>query len=453
MTLKLALDARTLPAAVTAAMRAAAKNSEAPGQLTDGRGLYLKLLPEGTAHSWRFNFKSPDTGKRATLTLGDYPDMPLKLAREQADEARRDIAKGVCPAVKRKAAKEGLQVAVKRAERVAQGLAADGTFEAVARDFAASKYTDNLKGKQVNAWSKSHFEKFVRILSLHVFPGIGAKKPRDIKPVMVLACVQAQERIDQMETALCVRRYCQQVFDYCVVLELCEFNPAQSIKAVAKRRGVKGNFASVTTPERAAELMTKIHAHGHDGVRGLLQLMALTYQRPGNVRAMEWAHVDLDAARWTIPSLDMKRTQEAKRKGAAHVVPLSRQAVAILRGLKKTAEADARFVFPNNFRALRLLSPVGKSTAAHVLGRMGFGGDMTAHGFRAMARTMGVQELKLEPMVLEAQLAHSNGNSLGTSYDRATHLPERVKAVQAWADYLDTLRKGHKPATVLKLAA
>jgi integrase len=436
-----------------------AKRTDKAKQLTDGRGLYLKLLWNRARHSWRFDFKSPTTGRRLTLTLGDYPTVTLKVAREKAEDARRLIDKGVCPAEARDAAKKALDVAAVHAKRKAEGLPALGTFQAVALDFAARKYTE---GAKVNAWSADHSAKWKRILRLHAFPTIGDKHVKDLKPIDFLDVVQKLEKADKAETALCVRRFCLQVMDHATLLQLAgEANPVNVIKRHVQTGAIRKSFAAVTTPDAVGDLMTKIQAYPNAIVRGCLLMSAYTAQRPANVRGMEWAHLDLDAALWTIPSAAMKNSQELKRKGSPHKVPLPRQAVALLRLLKKDAEQGARFVFPNNIRELRNLRPLGKGAPVRALARMGItGDDMTAHGFRAMLRTLAPVALGVSPLVLEEQLAHAVGieredgtvvlDTLKGSYFRPDYFAERVAAMQAWADYLGTLSKGAAP---LKLAA
>ena len=200
------------------------------------------------------------------------------------------------------------------------------------------------------------------------------------------------------------------------------------------------HMAAVLEPAKAGELMRAIAMYsGQPTTRAALQLSALLFQRPGNIRQMKWADVDLDGAVWRIPAADMKRTLHGKLNGRPHVVPLAPQALAILTDLKGLT-GQGKYVFPSLLTGER---PMSDNTIRTALRRLGYTNDeMTAHGFRAMARTIMVEQMNVEPDVIEAQLAHGKSGPLGAAYDRAEFLDKRRDMMNQWANYLDKLRTG-----------
>jgi integrase len=409
-------------------------------QLTDGEGLYLKLRwKTGQLHSWNFDFRSPVTGKRNTITIGDFPHIGLKAARDDAERMRGMVARGECPAAARDAGKEATQAAQTRAKRIALGLPVAGTFKAVAHDFRALKWQETPTGGFKNQWSDVHATKWLRVLKDHVFPELGDRMCADLTAQDFLRVLAVLDAKGMAETGVNARTYSKQVMDYAVVMDICKGNPVGSLRVVLKPRGVRSHYASCTTPADVAELLHTIDAAGLKPLmRDCILMHALTWQRPGNVRAMRWDEINFDARTWVIPSAKMKRRIDEKEHGADHVVPLPRQAMDILARLKATSEGD--YVFP--VRSGADADFVTQGAVSKLLARIGFGGKMTAHGFRAMARTLLDEVHGIDSRVLEAHLAHSNGEQLGKSYARATYLDRRVVAAQTWADYLDDLRNG-----------
>jgi integrase len=409
-------------------------------QLTDGEGLYLKLRwNAGQLHSWCFDFRSPVTGKRNTIALGDFPHIGLKLARDKAEDMRAQVARGECPAAARDAGKEATKTAQANAKRLAQGLPVAGTLRAVAADFMALKWQESPANGFKNQWSDIHAAKWWRVLKDHVFPTIGDRMCADLKAADFLRCIAPLDALGRAETALNVRTYVKQVMDYAVVLDLLPANPVYSLRIVVKTRGKRTHYASCTTPAQVAELMQTIDsAKLATQQRDCILMHALTWQRPGNVRSMRWDEIDFAGATWTIPSANMKRRVDDKEKGHDHVVPLPTQALEILTRIKATSESE--YVFP--IRSGTKNEFMTQGATSKTLARIGFAGRMTAHGFRAMARTLLDEVHGIDPRHLEANLAHGNGEQLGMSYARATYLPQRARAVQVWADYLDQLRTG-----------
>jgi integrase len=442
MTKHQALNKDTLPAAI-----ADAESKRNATQLTDGAGLYLKLNLKTKAHVWRFDFVSPESGGRSTVTLGAWPVMTLADARFDMLAARRDIAHGVCPLAKRKRVAEAAKTALVATDRKRQGLPAVGSFKAVAEAFKATKWQEDAPKGFKPAWSASHAVKWERILESHVFPRLGSRHVSTLDAEHFLDCIAELEQAGKHETAKCVYHYSRQVMDYGVIRKHCKYNPVPALRSVVKRTTMHRHNPAPVEADAVADLLAKIDGIDNDDQRACVRMLALVWQRPGNVLAMEAAHVNLTKNEWHIPSALMKRTVEHKAKGHAHIVPLCSQAVAIIKAQMK-AHPGSRYVFP---ALLKADAPMTKENIAHLFKRLGLQGTVTPHGFRAMARTMLEEIHGFEPHVLEHQLAHGNGMKLGTSYARATHLGKRAEAVQVWGDYLDTLRK--KPSPKLRLAA
>lgn len=429
--------------ALTDAKIKAAKPGHKATQLTDGMGLYLKLFfDRDRGHSWRFDYTRPTTKKRNTLVFGAYPTLGLKEAREQAQKARELIAQGIDPGEQRDATKAAQEAATRALvvadERKAKGLAAAGTLQGVCEDYQAR----NLRNGD---WTQLHADQWLGMLKRHVFPRIGLKVIGDVTPADVLGVVEPLETAGMDPTSRCVRKYLVQVFDYAMVLELCKGNPAHAIRSIVKKNVRLGHNAAVTKPDELRAVLLAIREWPTTITRAALQVQAALFQRPANTCAMEWAHLDLDAALWTIPAAQMKGKRDRKENGAAHVVPLPSQVVAILRELHKVT-GHCAYVFESPAKPRHAIT---NDTLTNALRNMGLGDKQTAHGFRATARTMLVEQLHVSAQVVEAQLAHQGGmqtldgamkhDPLGKAYNRATFLDARKAMVQQWADYLDKL--------------
>jgi integrase len=257
---------------------------------------------------------------------------------------------------------------------------------------------------------------------------------------LLLDVLRKVERRGAMETAHTLRQTAGQVFRYGIQTGRCERNPAPDLQGALKPFKVK-HMAALLEPQRVGELMREIDAYtGQPTTRAALLLSALTFQRPGNVRAMEWAELDLTAGLWTIPAAKMKRTIHGKTNGRPHLVPLAPQALSVLKDLKPLT-GHGRYVFPSLLGQGKCMS---ENTVRVALRRMGYNNDeMTAHGFRAMARTLMVEQLPdVSADVIEAQLAHGKSGPLGAAYDRAQFMRQRRVLMNRWADYLDRLRDG-----------
>lgn len=384
-------------------------------RLTDAEGLYLEVTPSG-AKRWFWKFY-PD-GKESRLALGAYPRLTLKKAREARDESRADHKAGTNPAQERKRRK------------LAERAAGVNTFEAVARELHETK---------ASGWSPQYATRWLERMEKDLFPAIGAQPLRDITAPVLLDVLRRVERRGAMETAHTLRQTAGQVFRYGIQTGLCDRNPAPDLQGALKPLKVK-NMAALLEPGQVGELMRAIDAYtGQPVTRAALLMSALTFQRPGNIRAMEWAEADLAGAMWAIPAAKMKRTVDGKINGRPHLVPLAPQALAVLEELQPLT-GHGRFVFP---ALTGQGKPMSENTVRQALRRMGYSNDeMTPHGFRAMARTLMVEQLPdVSADVIEMQLAHGKTGPLGSAYDRAQFMQQRRALMSRWADYLDSLRQ------------
>ena len=262
--------------------------------------------------------------------------------------------------------------------------------------------------------------------------------PEITAPVLLQSLRRVEAR-GVRETVHSLQQSCGQVFRYGIATGRGEHNPAGDLRGALKPVLVK-NMAAVTEPKAVGTLMWAIENYeGSPLTRIALKLSAMLFQRPGNVRAMQWSALELDgtAPMWTIPAVEMKRSRYEKQNGRPHFVPLARQAVAVLRELQPLS-GHGKYVFPSILGGAR---PMSENTVNTALRRLGYDRDTaTAHGFRAMARTLLVETLDVNPDVIEAQLAHGKSGPLGAAYDRAQFMNQRRVMMQQWADYLDVLR-------------
>jgi integrase len=378
-------------------------------------GLYLEISPAG---SKRWFYKYRKDGKEGRMALGSYPDIGPKKARDAMTAAKLQKSEGHDP------------VQVRKVEKLKATRTDGDTFKAIALEWY---------GKQSPQWSASHAERSLRQLERDLFPWIGDRAMTDIHAMELLAALQKVEERGAIETADRVLMLARQVWDYWL--------PTANVQQRNITEGLKGRltpyrgktFAAILDPVRMGGLMRAIKGYkGGPIVRTALQLTPYLYQRPGNLRMMEWAELDLDAALWTIPSMKMKRTKLEKEQGEAHTVPLPTQAVALLRSIHPLT-GHGRYVFPGERSHDR---PVSDNSVRSALYALGFGKEQSWHGFRASARTMLVDELDIDWQVIEANLAHAVKDANGRSYNRTQYIKQRFVMIQQWADYLDGLAKG-----------
>ena len=382
---------------------------------SDGGGMYLQVTKSGKY--WRMNYRF--AGKQKTLTLGAYPKVLLAKARQGRDKAHELLAQGTDPS------------AAKREKQQATTAAAANTFEVVAREFHALK---------AGGWSEGHASKWLRMNEMYLFPHIGTLPLSTIKAPALLAALRKVEKKGILSTAQDLQAMAGQVFRYGVQTGRCENNPGVDLKGALQSHIAK-HFAAILDPVEAGAMLRAIDAYtGQPETVAALQLSALFFQRPGNIRAMEWAWVDLDKRMLVIPAKSMKSTKQEKTNGKPHTVPLARQALDVLKSIK-CLTGHGRYVFPGARTGDR---PMSDGTINAALRRLDYGNnEHVAHGFRAMARTMLAERLSGIPQdMVEAQLGHGKKGPLGSAYDRAEYLPQRQQMMQTWADYLDKLRIG-----------
>ena len=406
----------------------ACKNASCPSgkmrsRLTDSGSLYLEVSNTGTKRwFWKYYFDA----KEKRLALGSYPEVKVKAARAERDDARKTLRLGIDPVQRRQLDKAQLQ-----AESIT-------TFEKVAREFHA------VKAKE---WSQAHTTKWLRLLESNLFPWLGSLPLAAITAPLLLTTLRKVEGRGKNETAHSLRQYAGQVFRYGIATGRCSADPAHALRGTLQAVIVR-HMAAVLEPQKAGELLRAIDAYsGHPATREALILSALLFQRPGNIRQMEWSWVDLQVGLLTIPAIAMKRTKSGKINGNPHLVPLAPQSVACLTRMFALT-GHGRYVFPSLLTGER---PMSDNTVNTALRRMGYSNsEMTAHGFRAMARTILGEHLEIDAEVIEAQLAHGKAGPLGSAYDRTTYMVQRRKMMTTWANYLDGLRIGKEITKIVR---
>ncbi len=385
-----------------------AKAGATDRKLADERGLYLLVTANGSK-LWRLKYRID--GKEKKLALGAYPTVGLKEARAKRDEARKATQSGSDPAV------------AKREARVAKRIASANTFGAIADEFIVKL---EAEGRADVTVSKA------RWLLSKLSPSLGARPISEITPHELLAVLRASERQGHRETARRLRSFASRVFRYAVATARGSVDPAQPLLG-ALVAPVARHHAAITDPVAFGTLLRAIEGYtGQPVTRLALRFTSHVYQRPGEVRQAEWSEIDFDNAIWTIPAARMKQRQP-------HRVPLSRQALAILREAEALS-GGGRFVFPKLGSPLK---PMCENAINGALRRLGYGNDaMTAHGFRSTASSLLNESGKWSPDAIERSLAHADGNQIRATYHRGAHWSERVEMAQWWSDYLETLRDG-----------
>ena len=383
-----------------------AKSGEKTRKIFDGGGLYLELAPSG-GKWWRLKYRIE--GKEKRLSLGTYPDVSLKDAREQRDEARRLLANKIDPGKLRKLEKAA------SAERTAN------SFEAIACEW----YTRH----QPN-WSVSHADRVISRLERDVFPWIGSRAIANITAPQLLETLRRIEARGVLETAHRVLGICSQVFRYAIATGRAINNPAADLRGALPP--VKGkHFAAVTEPEQVGKVLRALDGYqGTLPVRCALRFAPLVFVCPGELRHAQWEDIDLDNAEWRY-LVTKTETQ--------HIVPLSKQAIEILQEVKPLT-GRGRYVFPSA-RSPKGDRPMSDNAILAAMRCMGISKEeMSCHGFRTMARTILDEVLEFRPDYIEHQLAHRVRDPNGRAYNRTAHLSERRKMMQVWADYLDKFK-------------
>jgi integrase len=372
----------------------------------DERGLFLLATASG-GKRWRFKYRF--AGKEKLLAIGTYPDVSLVAAREARDDARRLLARDIDPSQHKKQ--------TKRAQRVA----AANSFELVARE-----WFENVKDK----WAAVTYSDAVKRFEVYVFPDLGHRPIAEVAAPELLDVLRKVEGLGNIVTAHKIANHCGQIFAYGIGTGRCERNPARDLKGVLKARPKAKPMAAVKL-EDLPDLLRKIDKYdteeheGEEQTKLALQLLSLTLVRTTELRGAQWPEFDFDNAGWEIPAERMKA-------GLPHFVPLSHQAMGVLRRLKEM-NGNRAYVFPGRSP----MKPISKNTMLFAVYRMGYHSRMTVHGFRAIGSTYLNGTHRFHPDVIERQLAHGDKDAVRAAYNRAEHLEARRQMMQHWADYLD----------------
>ena len=400
-------------------------------RVTDGSGLYLIRGKTPTRHYWRLDYSIHAV--RKTLGLGVFPETDLQQARSLAKQFRAVVDSGMDPSAWRRALGQ-TSTARRQAEARFKGeVLANDSLKAVALRWFARKSSE---------WSSGYASKVRGRLNNHLFPILGKRQVTSIGPASIAKlCLDIQET-GSVETGVRVFKLCKHIFALAVVEELVKHNPCNDILEILKMP-VGKNFAAIIEPEKLSVLLMKIHCyHGTLVVKAGLKLKAMLMVRGIELRMAEWREFDLNRSEWRIPAIRMKGRLHRKINGAHHTVALPTQAVDILRPLFLASGSNrSKFVFPGARNPDKCMSGNTLNKALRIMG-YSTESEMTAHGFRATARTMIVERLGWSKELAELQLAHTVPDMNGTAYNRAQHLIERRRMLQAWADYLDELRAG-----------
>lgn len=395
-----------------------AKPETKPYKMGDERGLFVLVHPNGSKY-WRMKYRID--GKEKLLALGVYPEVGLKEARERRDDARKILDNGGDPAN------------VKKTQKAVRIERAENTFKAVALEWYE---------KQKPLWSEGHANKTLAMLKNDTFKKLGDLPVAEITAPVILETLNTVQDRGALYTAGRVKESIGRVMRYAVATGRTHFDPVPALKGVLTAH-VEKHMASVTDPKRLGEIL-RLWDTSTTGitVRSAMNLAPLVFVRIGELRRARWADIDLDKAEWRYL---ISKTQ------TPHIVPLSKQALALIEGMKPTS-GHLEYVFPGRHDPKKPMSEAAINVALRRLG-ISTQDELTGHGFRAMARTMLDEVLGYPPHVIEHQLAHTVKDPLGRAYNRTAHLAERKKMMQAWADYLDKVKKGAKVIPLTKQAS
>ena len=378
-------------------------------RLYDGGGLYLEVTPTGSKY-WRLKYRY--SGKEKRLAIGVYPAVSPKQAREKVQDEKRKLSEGRDPSTER------------RLQKILSQVAAENSFKAVALEWL---------DRRAPTLSAKHVDKVRGRLDKNLFPWIGDRPIAEIAAPELLSGLRRVEERGAVHTAKRLLQYAGQIFRYGVATGRCERDIAADLRGSLTQEK-ETHRAAITDPLKAGGLLRAIDGYQGSLIsRCALRLAPLAFVRPGELRHAEWSEIDLDRGEWNIPGEKMKM-------GLPHLVPLSRQAIEVLREIQPLT-GQGRYVFPSQRTSER---PISDNTINASLRRMGFDTrqEMTAHGFRAMARTILDEVLGFRPDFIEHQLAHAVRDPNGRAYNRTAHLAERRKMMQEWADYLDKIKAG-----------
>lgn len=380
-----------------------AKPAEKPYRLYDGLGLYMEVAVSGS-RCWRLKYRYLNKEKR--MSLGIYPEVTLVEARERREAARKLLANGVDPAMD------------KREKQRAAILNAETTFEVVAREWHE---------QQKDRWTKDYAANVLNRLEQDIFSVIGRMPIADIKPLQVLDALRRIEKRGAHEVARRMMQTCGQIFRYAVITARTDRNPAADLQGALKPFK-KGHYAALEPHELPEFLhaLEKNDARLFMPTRMAIKMMLLTFARTGELINSKWDEIDFDNAEWRIPAERMKMRRP-------HIVPLSHQAIAILREMQEL-NGKREYIFASQVYPRK---PMSNNTILFALGRLGYKGRTTGHGFRALAMSTIKEKLGYRHEVVDRQLAHAPRNKVDAAYDRAQFLDDRKRMMQEWANYID----------------
>lgn len=384
-----------------------AKPSEKPYKVADSLGLYLLVNPGGSK-LWRVKYRM--NGVERKLALGSYPEISLAEARDARDVARKQLAHSIDPN------------AAKRQARIELSIRAGNSFASVAEEFLAKREQEGVSPRTL--------EKYVWLVGL-LSSEFKQRPVAEITPAELLHELKHHERRGRLETAKRLRSLASRVFRYAAATARAERDPAQMLLGALIQPRAK-HFAAITDPAEFGGLLRSIEDYqGDPAVMHALRLTPHLFQRPGELRHMEWSEVNFEKAVWTLPAGKMKMRQ-------SHAVPLSRQAIAILQGMQELT-GKGQYVFPSVRSRTR---PISENTITAALRRMGFTKEqMTTHGFRTSASSLLNESGKWNPDAIERALAHMVAGEVRRIYNQSAYWPERVEMAQWWSDHIDDLRK------------
>jgi len=381
-----------------------AKPKQKAYKLFDGGGLYLEIMPNGSKY-WRLKYRF--AGKEKRHAIGVYPMVSLAEAREARMDVKKLIKADIDPSLRKK--REKRQVISN----------SQNTFQVIALE-----WHENQKA----SWSENHTKNVLHRLETDVFPLLGSYPIADIDAPDLLNILRKIERRGALDLAGRTRQICGQVFRYGIQTGKCKYNPADALRGALKTRKTK-HFPALDTKE-IPELLGALErndARLYARTRRAIKLSMLVFLRPNELRKAKWEEIDFSAKEWLIPAKRMKMSRD-------HIVPLSDQAIKILKEQKEETEIlNTPYVFPSQVRPR---NPMSDGTVNVALKKLGFKGRQTAHGFRALARTAIREKLGYDPDIIEAQLAHKAAGALGEAYNRAQHIEHRKVMMQEWADYI-----------------
>ncbi|MEJ8676456.1 tyrosine-type recombinase/integrase [Chromobacterium amazonense] len=379
-------------------------------KLTDGQGLSLWVMPTGAKY-WRLKYRI--NGKEKLLALGVYPEVSLKEARLKRDDTRKQIADGEDPA------------AMRKMDKVIKLAAAANTFEAIALEWHA---------RESHEWSAAHSDRVLSAMQTHIFPYIGDRPINEIRPLELLEVLRKVESAGNIDTTKRLRQRCSAVFRLAILTGRCDSDPAAPLTDALK--------SQQSTPRKALmreDIPAFLEAlEKYDGsvqTKLMMKLMLLTFTRVGEMAMARWEEIDFDKALWTIPPEHRKLPEKSKKTAPPHLVPLSKQALEVLRQLHAIS-GGREHLFPNRNSPRRPMSP---ETLRRALHRMGFRGKADVHGFRSTASTI-LNEEGFNPDAIERQLSHIETNKVRAVYNRAEYMEERQKMMQWWANYIQSLK-------------